>query len=48
MLLELGVNFGTVPGMAEKVGLGTPPAPLPWTLSSVLLTWARPEQPGNR
>lgn len=29
MLLVLGVNFGTVPGMTEKVGLGDPP-PAPY------------------
>lgn len=28
VLPVLGVNFGTVPGMTEKVGLGTPPRPI--------------------
>lgn len=50
MLPVLGVNFGTVPGMTEKVGLGTPP-PRPITVDLALcpahLGQARAES-GNR
>lgn len=40
--LVLRMDFRTDLGMTEKTGLETPSLLL-WTLSSVLLTWARPD-----